>query len=265
MDFQGVALVTGAASGIGRATALLYAAEGCKRIVIADFNVALLQEAKKQIEQVNQGAEVLALAVDVRSDAAVEDMVHRAVEAFGRIDYCANVAGILRFGDTSVLPLSDFEDVYQVNLRGTFLCAKAEINAMLRQEPLKSSHSKFAARGAIVNVSSQAGLMGNGNLPAYVASKHGVVGLSKSDGVKFAQHGIRVNAVCPGTIETPILGALPQGEIGERRAVERTREIAMGRVGRPEEVAQCIIFLTSGRSSFVTGTTLAVHGGLHNT
>jgi NAD(P)-dependent dehydrogenase (short-subunit alcohol dehydrogenase family) len=125
-------------TGIGRATALLYAAEGCKRIVIADFNVALLQEAKKQIEQVNQGAEVLALAVDVRSDAAVEDMVHRAVEAFGRIDYCANVAGILRFGDTSVLPLSDFEDVYQVNLRGTFLCAKAEINAMLRQEPLKS-------------------------------------------------------------------------------------------------------------------------------
>ncbi|EXJ90143.1 hypothetical protein A1O3_03212 [Capronia epimyces CBS 606.96] len=265
MDFQGVALVTGAASGIGRATALLYAAEGCKRIVIADFNTSLLQETKKEIEQSRPGVDVLAVSVDVRSEASVQKMVDQAIERFARIDYCANVAGIIRFGDTSVLPLSDFDDVYQVNLRGTFLCAKAEINAMLQQEPLRNSHSEFEARGAIVNVSSQAGLMGNGNLPAYVASKHGVVGLSKSDGVKFAQHGIRVNAVCPGTIETPILGDLPQGEIGKQRAAERTREIALGRIGRPDEVAQCIIFLTSGRSSFVTGTTLAVHGGLRNT
>jgi NAD(P)-dependent dehydrogenase (short-subunit alcohol dehydrogenase family) len=124
--------------GIGRATALLYAAEGCRRIVIADFNKGLLDEAQRQIEQAYPGVDVLALAVDVRSEASVQEMVDQAIQTFGRLDYCANVAGILRFGDTAVLPLRDFEDVYQVNLRGTFLCAKAEINAMLRQEPLQS-------------------------------------------------------------------------------------------------------------------------------
>ncbi|OCK78502.1 oxidoreductase [Lepidopterella palustris CBS 459.81] len=262
MDFPGVALVTGGASGIGKATALRFAAEGCKRIAIADVNLALLQKTESEISSTYPEVAVKAILLDVRSQASVQAAVDEVVATFGRIDYCANVAGILRFGDTVVLSASDFELVYQVNLRGVFFCAKAEISQMLKQEPLVSKDSPWPARGAIVNVSSQAGLMGNGDLPCYVATKHGVVGLSKSDGLKYAAKGIRVNALCPGTIETPILGDLPQGEAGAKRAAERTREIAMGRVGQPDEIAHCVMFLTSGRSSFVTATTLAAHGGL---
>ncbi|KAL4937798.1 hypothetical protein BDV06DRAFT_215625 [Aspergillus oleicola] len=269
MDFPGVALVTGAASGIGRATALQYASDGCKRIVISDIDVLGLAAVEEELQHQSNDLRVKSVQVDVRDQASIERMVQSAVDTFGRIDYCANVAGILRYGDTSVLPVEDFELVYQINLRGIFLSTKAEINQMLQQQPLTSRHctlqdSPFPSRGVICNVSSEAGLMGNGNLPAYVATKHGVIGLSKSDGVKFAAQGIRVNALCPGTIETPILGALPQGEEGARRAKERVQDIAMARVGQPSEIAQCVIFLTSGRSSFVTATTLSAHGGLRN-
>ncbi|OGE54984.1 hypothetical protein PENARI_c005G02996 [Penicillium arizonense] len=225
MNFPGVALVTGAASGIGKATALQYAADDCQRIVIADINFDDLMEVEMLIKQQYQGVEIKRIAVDVRDQASVETMVQEAVKTFGRIDYCANVAGIIRFGDTTVLPIEDFDLVYQVNLRGIFLCTKAQINQMLHQEP----DSPFPSRGAICNISSEAGMMGNGDLPAYVAAKHGVVGLSRSDGVKFAARGIRVNALCPGTIETPILGDLPQGEAGAKRIEERTKDIALGR------------------------------------
>ncbi|KAK5028213.1 hypothetical protein LTR13_009201 [Exophiala sideris] len=244
MDFPGTALVIGAAS------------------VVADVNHDALVLVKKEIESTYKDVRVAAIQVDVRDEASVKQLVDGAVAAFGRIDYCANVAGIIRFGDTSVLPVDDWDLVQQINLRGTFLCAKYQIKAMLKQEPLTSSDSPFPARGVIVNVASQAGLMGNPNLPAYVASKHGVIGLSKSDGLKFGKEGIRVNALCPGTIQTPMLGTLPQGEAGRAREAERKHEIALGRVGEPEEIANCILFLTSGRSSFITATTLAAHGGL---
>ncbi|KAL2823600.1 hypothetical protein BDW59DRAFT_163177 [Aspergillus cavernicola] len=257
MDFPGVALVVGAASGIGKATALQYAADGCQRVAIADIQALPLQEVQAEIEKDYPAVKVKALQVDVTSYPSVQAMIDAVVEQFGRIDYCANLAGIIGFGDTVNLPLSTFDNVYEVNLRGIFYCCKAEIAQMLQQSPLTS-------QGAICNVSSQAGLMGNGNLPAYVATKHGVVGLSKSDGAKYASRGIRVNALCPGSIETPMLGHLPSGEEGKRREAERIQEIAMGRVGLPGEMANCIMFLTSGRSSFVTATTLAAHGGIRN-
>lgn len=258
-----MALITGGASGIGKATALLYAEEGCKRIAIGDINADSLQSAKKEIEGSSPGVSVKTIVVDVRSQESVQSMVDETVKEFGRVDYCVNSAGILRYGDTSVLSQDDFDAVYQINLRGVFLSSKAQINQMLKQEPLKSKDSLFPARGAIVNVSSQAGLMGNPNLPAYVASKHGVIGLSKSDGQKFARQLIRVNALCPGTIETPMLGEMPgkDTEAGRARQAERDLEIATGRLGVPKEMAQCIIFLTSGRASFVTGTFLAANGG----
>jgi NAD(P)-dependent dehydrogenase (short-subunit alcohol dehydrogenase family) len=212
MDFPGVALITGAASGtlphctidlsltstgIGKATALLYAKEGCKKIVIADVNINQLQTTKEEIEKTYPGVTVLATSLDVRDQDSIQGMVDAAVETFGRVDYCANVAGIIKYGDTATLPIADFDLVYRVNLRGIFLCAKAQINAMLKQEPLTAKYafnkekiikpmlnhhrdSSFPARGAIVNVASQAGLMGNGVIPAYVATKHGVIGLSKS-------------------------------------------------------------------------------------
>jgi NAD(P)-dependent dehydrogenase (short-subunit alcohol dehydrogenase family) len=175
---------------------LLYAKEGCKKIVIADVNIKQLQATKEEIEKTYPGVTVLATSLDVRDQGSIQGMVDAAVKTFGRVDYCANVAGIIRYGDTAILPIADFDLVYQVNLRGIFLCAKAQINAMLKQEPLIAKYafytniiilmlkfhrdSSFPARGAIVNVASQAGLMGNGVIPAYVATKHGVIGLSKS-------------------------------------------------------------------------------------
>ncbi|GAB7356259.1 hypothetical protein MBLNU459_g7070t1 [Dothideomycetes sp. NU459] len=137
MDFPGVALITGAASGIGRAAALQYAKEGCLRIAIADMNTASLDSTQKAIEAY-PNVKVKAIAVDVRQQSSVEDMVREVVDAFGRIDYCVNSAGIIRFGDSVVLPEADFEAVYQVNLRGVFFCVKAEINAMLKQDFLAS-------------------------------------------------------------------------------------------------------------------------------
>ncbi|KAE8331421.1 NAD(P)-binding protein [Aspergillus sergii] len=264
MHFPGVALVVGAASGIGKATALQYAAEGCLRIAIADIQISALEQVQSEIQNISHKAIVKTLKVDVTSLDSVQAMVDAVVKQFCRIDYCANVAGIIEAGDTVNLSPSTFDKVYEVNLRGVFYCCRAEIAQMLKQTPLTSNDSTFPARGAICNVSSQAGLMGNGNLPSYVATKHGVVGLSKSDGAKYASQGIRVNALCPGSIETPMLGHLPGGEEGKRRATERVQEIAMGRVGQPAEMAQCIMFLTSGRSSFVTATTLAAHGGIRN-
>ncbi|KAI9743685.1 MAG: hypothetical protein M1818_003001 [Claussenomyces sp. TS43310] len=142
MDFPGVALITGAASGIGKATALRYALEGCKRIVISDINTIDLLATQKEIERKYSDVSVASIAVDVTSYESVQNMVDEAVRKFGRIDYCANNAGILRFGDTASLPVEQFELVYQVNLRGVFFCAKAEINAMLKQEPLTSKYDK---------------------------------------------------------------------------------------------------------------------------
>jgi NAD(P)-dependent dehydrogenase (short-subunit alcohol dehydrogenase family) len=197
--------------GIGKATAIQYAADNCQRIVIADINIDDLLTVKMEIEQNYPGVEVKRIGVDVRNQGSVESMIQDAVKRFGRIDYCTNVAGIIRFGDTTILSTADFDLVYQVHLRGIFLCTKAEIGQMLLQEPLVSRHeslfkmtsfaihtandlvlfrdSLFPSRGTICNVSSEAGMMGNGDLPAYVATKHGVVGLSRSVTYQLVIHG----------------------------------------------------------------------------
>lgn len=128
------------AEGIGQATALLYAVEGCRRIVIADINADALERVRTQISSQHTSTEVLAVVVDVRSEQSVQKMVDDAIRVFGRIDYCANIAGIIRYGSTTSLTTEDFELVYQINLRGVFFCSKAQINAMLRQEPLHNRH-----------------------------------------------------------------------------------------------------------------------------
>jgi NAD(P)-dependent dehydrogenase (short-subunit alcohol dehydrogenase family) len=125
--------------GIGKATAILYAKEGCRKIVIADVNTELLQVTKAEIEKMYPEVTIKAALLDVRSQASVEAMVAEAIKEFGRVDYCANVAGIIKYGDTAVLPAAEFELVYQVNLRGIFFCAKAQINAMLKQDPLTAT------------------------------------------------------------------------------------------------------------------------------
>ncbi|EXJ77937.1 hypothetical protein A1O3_09096 [Capronia epimyces CBS 606.96] len=265
MDFPGVAFITGAASGIGRATSLLFAAEGCQRIVISDINEAGLEETKALIAESHGGAgagagpDVLAVPVDLRSESSVDSLVEKAVARFGRLDYCCNVAGIVLGGGTAEVQTSDFELQYEVNLRGVFFCERAELRVLRQQEPLASKDSKYPIRGAIVNVSSLAGQMAYADLPAYSAFKHGVCGLSKSDAMKYGPEGIRINTVCPGAVTTPITKNLPPQKPEELEALLKI--IALGRYADPEELAQAIVWLSSGRASYINGTTLSVNGG----
>jgi NAD(P)-dependent dehydrogenase (short-subunit alcohol dehydrogenase family) len=187
--------------GIGKSTALRYAEEGCTKIAIVDVNTATLASAEKEILGKHPGVSVLPIAVDVRSKVSVQAMVDKTVETFGRVDYCCNSAGIWRFGDTSILSEQDYEETFRVNVLGVFSCAQAEINAMLKQEPILSKSvnqpkthsdgsncyhrgSPFPSRGSIVNIASEAAYIGIPDLPSYVATKAGVVGQTKAVGFR---------------------------------------------------------------------------------
>jgi len=187
-------------------------------------------------------------------------MVDITVEKFGRLDYACNVAGILLPGFTTEYSLSSWDKQFAVNARGMWLCQRAELQQMIKQEPLHASDSHFEARGAIANVASMAGLRVYENLPSYCASKHAVIGFTKADGLAYAKHKIRVNAICPGVIKTPMLGDVPEED--DNDVEEMVRDMALKRQGLPEEVAECLIWIVSGRASFVTATTLAPNGGM---
>lgn len=198
-------------------------------------------------------------SADVSSEKSVEAFFRKAIDGFGRLDYACNVAGILMSGCSPEYSVEDFDKQFSVNTRGMWLCQKAEIVQMLKQEPLKALDSPFPARGAIVNVASMAGLRAYDNLPSYCATKHAIIGFTKADALRYARDHIRINAVCPGVIATPMLGEINDDE--STNISDMTREIAMGRQGLPEEVAQALLWVTSGSASFVTSTTLAVNGG----
>jgi NAD(P)-dependent dehydrogenase (short-subunit alcohol dehydrogenase family) len=237
-------LVTGAASGIGRACAIRFAAEGAA-VVVADLEGSrdAGQETVKTITDAGGRAEFF--ACDVSSSTNNRALVERTVEAFGRLDFAHNNAGIGVHKLLHETPDEDFDRVIAVNLRGTFLGMKQQIRQMLE-----------GGGGTIVNTSSNAGLRAVTLLSAYTASKHGILGLTKNAAVEYANDGIRVNAVCPGAIMTPLMSNEPP---------ERQREIlapqAMTRFGEPEEVAAAVVWLCSEQSSFVTGVALPVDAG----
>lgn len=197
--------------------------------------------------------------IDVSSEESVEAFFSEAVKVFGRLDYACNVAGVLIPGSSPDYSVTNFDKQFAINTRGMWLCQRAEIVQMLKQEPLKTSNSIFPARGAIANVASMAGLRAYDNLPSYCATKHAIIGFTKADALRYAQDYIRINAVCPGVIATPMLGEIDEKD--STNISEMIKDMAMGRQGRPEEVAEALIWLTSGRASFVTSTTLAVNGG----
>jgi NAD(P)-dependent dehydrogenase (short-subunit alcohol dehydrogenase family) len=240
-----VVLVTGAASGIGRATAIELAIEGA-RLVLCDVDAAGEDTARAARAL---GAEAAFVTADVARQADVDALVEHAVARHGRLDCAVNNAGIegaLR--ETAEYPEETFVRVIEVNLIGVWRCLRAEIPAMRR-----------AGGGAIVNLSSAAGLVGAGGLSAYVAAKHGVVGLTRAAAIDYAKEGIRVNAVCPGVIETPMVDRLSAELPTLRDAL--VGMAPMGRLGQPEEIAEAIVWLCSDAASFVTGHTLAVDGG----
>jgi NAD(P)-dependent dehydrogenase (short-subunit alcohol dehydrogenase family) len=247
-DFEGkVAIVTGGASGIGRAAARLLASRGAK-VVVADLDEAQGTAAVEDIEALDR--ESLFSRTDVTDPEQVRALVQTAVDSFGRLDVALNNAGVP--GTYAPLPdqiLDDWERTLTVNLTSVFLSMQAEIPVMLE-----------TGGGAIVNTASAAGLMGFANLPAYVASKHGVIGLTKSVALEYARRGVRVNAVCPGSIRTQMLEGFAGGDEDVLLGMGKGQPI--GRLGTPDEVAAAMVWLCSDAAAFVTGHAMAVDGGV---
>lgn len=246
-QFSGkVALITGAGSGIGRASALAFARSGAK-VVIADVAEAEGEETAAMARALNTDA--LFVRADVAQRADVEALVNEAVESFGRLDYAHNNAGIS--GAQALLadyPEEAWDQVIAVNLKGVWLCMRYELQQMLKQ-----------GGGVIVNTSSVAGMTGSRGTSAYVASKHGIIGLTKAAALEYARSGVRINAICPGTIHTAMIDRFTHGD---SRVLEQFAEgEPIGRLGQPEEVASAVTWLCSDGASFVTGATLAVDGG----
>mgnify|MGYP005795040589 CR=1 FL=1 len=244
MTLEGkIALVTGAASGIGQATAHLLAARGAS-VVVSDIDAEAGQSTVDVITAA--GGTATFVKADVTSPAEVERLVSRAVEVYGGLDCAINNAGTAQeYVKTHEMSLETFDHVFDLNVRSVFLCMRAEINQMLKQ-----------GGGRIVNVSSGAGLKAVEGMPAYVGSKHAVLGLTRNAAIEYVRDGIRVNAIAPATIATPMITSLPQQQQDLYASF-----VPLGRLGEVEEAAALIAFLVSDESSFITGVTVPVDGG----
>ena len=240
------ALVTGGGSGLGRASAIALARAGAT-VTVADVDEQGGKETAALVFE-ETGGDADFVRADVTQADEVAAMVDKAVARWGRLDCALNNAGTTgASAPTADYTLDDWNRAIALNLTGVFLCLKYELPAMLERG------------GAIVNMASGAGLVGFPGLPAYVASKHGVVGLTRAAALEYASQGVRVNAICPGSTRTPML----EGFMGGDEQVERmmTRAVPLGRLGRPEEIADAVVWLCSDAASFVVGHALAVDGG----
>jgi NAD(P)-dependent dehydrogenase (short-subunit alcohol dehydrogenase family) len=247
-SFEGkVALITGAGSGLGLATAKAFAEAGASA-VLADWDERSVRSAADQLKA--KGYKALAIRCDVSDDAQVQAMVHQTVEVFGRLDAAYNNAGVQNLlAETADTTREDYDRVMGINLRGVWSCMKFELQQMRKQ-----------GSGAIVNCSSLGGLVGGAERGIYHAAKHGVLGFTKSAALEYAARGIRINAVCPGMIQTPMSEQMIAAGQGEAlKAMEKN--IPMARVGRPEEIANAVLWLCSDAASYVTGQSISVDGG----
>lgn len=246
-DFRGmVALVTGAASGLGLATANAFAASGAK-VVLSDLNEGALESAVDELR--GQGHEVMGVVCDVARDAQVRDMVERTVRSYGRLDAAFNNAGIVtHLIEIAEMTEEEYDRVLTINLKGVWSAMKYELQQMRKQ-----------GSGAIVNCSSLAGLVGGAGRSAYHAAKHGMLGMTKSAAMEYAAQGIRINAICPGTIATPLVARMAAEKDLDIAAVENG--VPIKRMGRPEEIADAVLWLCSSGSTYVIGQPIAVDGG----
>ena len=239
-----VALVTGAAGGIGQATAVMFAEEGAK-VVVAD-----LKDGEETVAKIReQGGEAIYTATDVSNEDAIKSMMAQTISTFGRLDFAVNNAAVEGMKPFLQQTEEDWDRQIDTNLKGTWLCMKYQVTEMLK-----------TGGGAIVNVASGAGLRAHPELAPYVASKFGVNGLTKSAGLEFIKQGVRVNCVCPGSFDTPM--SRKGLENNPRVAEMAIRAHPIGRIGQPEECAYAIVMLCSPKASFINCSTLAVDSGV---
>ncbi len=242
-----VALITGSGSGIGRATAILFAKEGAK-VAVVDY---VVEGGEKTVEMIKKGGgEAIFVKADVSKSADVQNAIAATVAKYGKLDVLYNNAGI----EGALAPIADsteenFDKVISINLRGVFLGMKYGIIQMLKQ-----------GGGVIISTASVAGLVGAPNMTAYSASKGGIVQLTKTAALEYATQNIRINCICPGAIWTPMLERFTGGNEEARKQMEASEPV--GRIGKPEEIAQAALFLASDDASFVTGVPLPVDGGI---
>ncbi len=245
-EFEGkVAIVTGGASGIGRATAVKFGMKGAN-VVVADVDARGGMETVRMVKEC--GGDALFVHADVSEERAVIALIDKTIAVYGRLDYAINNAGIEgRTVAITDIASTDFDKTIAVNLRGVWLCMKYELPHLLENG------------GTIVNMASIAGLVGFAGSGAYVASKHGVIGLTKTAALEYSKQGVRVNAICPGVIMTPMVERVGGNNSGMIEALEAMHPI--GRAGTPEEIADTAVWLCSREASFVTGVALPVDGG----
>jgi NAD(P)-dependent dehydrogenase (short-subunit alcohol dehydrogenase family) len=239
-----IALITGSGSGIGRGAATVFARHGA-RLVLSDIDVESGEATAAEVRRA--GGEAVFIKVDVAQASEVEALVQRAVAQYGRLDCAFNNAGVDGApGPTAECSEENWDQVLAVNLKGVWLCMKYELRQMLAQ-----------GEGAIVNTSSGAGLSGVAGMPAYVVSKHGVVGLTRAAALEYAKKNIRINAICPGAVRTPMIERI----IFRGLTTEAQLGGPIGRLGLPEEVGEAAAWLCSARASFMIGHALSVDGG----
>jgi NAD(P)-dependent dehydrogenase (short-subunit alcohol dehydrogenase family) len=238
-----VILITGAGSGIGRATALLFAHHR-SQVIVSDRDEVSGFETVNKIKEM--GGKASFFKCDISNEKEVQELITKTIKEFGQLDFAFNNAGIEGIpAPTNECTLENWNKTISVNLTGLWLCMKYELQEMLKYK-----------RGKIVNCSSIAGLVGFENIPAYVASKHGIIGLTKTAAIENAKNGIRINAICPGTIQTPMLSRFTKGD-----EQSMAKDVPMGRIGKPEEIAEAVLWLCSDKSSYMTGQAMAVDGG----